>query len=101
MVHHHIQHNFNATGMGFVESTGQALAFIGAAAAMAYAVDPARAGSAQGLLRGIGLVAATVAAALSGLAYEAGGQLLLFGGTAAAVLVIASVGLLLARSRQR
>lgn len=88
---------FIATGMGFVESTGQALAFIGAAAAMAHAVDPARAGSAQGLLRGIGLVAATVAAALSGLAYEAGGQLLLFGGTAAAVVVIASVGLLLAR----
>lgn len=90
---------FIATGMGFVESTGQALAFIGAAAAMAYAVDPARAGSAQGLLRGIGLVAATIAAAVSGLAYEAGGQLLLFGGTAAAVLVIATVGLLLARSR--
>ncbi len=88
---------FIATGMGFVESTGQALAFIGAAAAMAHGVDPARAGSAQGLLRGIGLVAATVAAALSGLAYEAGGQLLLFGGTAVAVFVIAALGLLLAR----
>ena len=88
---------FIATGMGFVESTGQALAFIGAAAAMAHGVDPARAGSAQGLLRGIGLVAATIAAALSGLAYEAGGQLLLFGGTAVAVFVIAAVGLLLAR----
>ncbi|MBX9472220.1 MFS transporter [Microcella sp.] len=89
---------FIATGMGFVESTGQALAFIGAAAAMAHGVDPARAGSAQGLLRGIGLVAATIAAALSGLAYEAGGQLLLFGGTAVAVFVIAAVGLLLARN---
>ena len=88
---------FIATGMGFVESTGQALAFIGAAAAMAHGVDPARAGSAQGLLRGIGLVAATIAAALSGLAYEAGGQLLLFGGTAVAVFVIAALGLLLAR----
>ncbi len=88
---------FIATGMGFVESTGQALAFIGAAAAMAHGVDPARAGSAQGLLRGIGLVAATVAAAISGLAYEAGGQLLLFGGTAVAVFVIAALGLLLAR----
>jgi len=88
---------FIATGMGFVESTGQALAFIGAAAAMAHAVDPARAGSAQGLLRGIGLVAATVAAGLSGLAYEAGGQFLLFGGTALAVFVIAGIGLLLAR----
>ncbi len=89
---------FMATGMGFVESTGQALAFIGAAAAMAHGVDPARAGSAQGLLRGIGLVAATIAAALSGLAYEAGGPLLLFGSTAVAVFVIAAVGLVLARN---
>lgn len=86
-----------ATGMGFVESTGQALAIIGAGAAMAHAVDPARAGSAQGLLRGIGLVAATIAAAVSGLAYEAGGALLLFGGTAVAVAIIAAVGLLLMR----
>lgn len=91
---------FIATGMGFVESTGQALAFIGAAAAMAHAVDPARAGSAQGLLRGIGLAAATIAAAVSGLAYEAGGALLLFGGTAIAVAVLAAVGLLLARERR-
>ena len=89
-----------ATGMGFVESTGQALAFIGAAAAMAHAVDPARAGSAQGLLRGIGLIAATIAAAVSGIVYEAGGQLLLFGGTAVAVWVLAVVGLLLARHRR-
>lgn len=88
---------FLATGMGFLESTGQALAFIGAAAAMAQAVDPARAGSAQGLLRGIGLLAATVAAGVSGLAYEAGGAVLLFGGTALAVIVVAGVGLLLAR----
>lgn len=91
---------FIATGMGFVESTGQALAFIGAAAAMAHAVDPARAGSAQGLLRGIGLAAATIAAGVSGLAYQAGGALLLFGGTAIAVAVIAAVGLLLARERR-
>jgi MFS family permease len=89
-----------ATGMGFVESTGQALAFIGAAAAMAHAVDPARAGSAQGLLRGIGLVAATIAAAFSGIMYEVGGQLLLFGGTAAVVVVLGVVGLLLARERR-
>jgi MFS family permease len=89
-----------ATGMGFVESTGQALAFIGAAAAMAHAVDPARAGSAQGLLRGIGLAAATVAAGVSGLAYEAGGATLLFVGTAITVLVVAGAGLLLARERR-
>ncbi|MGL5818036.1 MAG: MFS transporter [Phycicoccus sp.] len=89
-----------ATGMGLVESTGQALAFIGAAAAMAHTVDPARAGSAQGLLRGIGLLAATAAAALSGLAYDGGGALLLFGGTAAAVAVLAGLGLVLARTGQ-
>jgi MFS family permease len=90
-----------ASGMGLIESTGQAFAFIGAAAAMAHAVDPARAGSAQGLLRGIGLIAATIAAAVSGIAYEIGGQMLLFGGTAIAVVVFAAVGLLLARSRRR
>ena len=91
---------FLATGMGFVESTGQALAFIGAAAAMAHGVDPARAGSGQGLMRGIGLAAATVAAAVSGLAYELGGAALLFVGTAVVVAVIAGVGLLLARVRR-
>ena len=88
-----------ATGMGFVESTGQALAVIGAGAAMAHAVDPARAGAAQGLLRGIGLAAATIAAAVSGLAYEAGGALLLFGGTGVAVALIAVAGMLLVRRR--
>ena len=85
--------------MGFVESTGQALAVIGAGAAMAHAVDPARAGAAQGLVRGIGLAAATIAAAVSGLAYEAGGALLLFGGTGVAIAVIAAVGMLLVRRR--
>ena len=89
-----------ATGLGFVESTGQALAVIGAGAAMAHAVDPARAGSAQGLLRGISLAAATIAAAVSGLAYEVGGALLLFGGTGMAVAVIAAAGLLLVRRRR-
>ena len=92
---------FVATGMGLIESTGQALAFVGAAAAMAHAVDPARAGTAQGLLRGIGLAAATVAAAVSGVAYQSGGQALLFGGTAVVVAVVAGVGLLLARARVR
>lgn len=95
-----VSNPFLATGMGFVESTGQALAFVGAAAAMAHAVDPARAGTAQGLLRGIGLAAATIAAAASGVAYEFGGQALLFGGTAVVVGVVAGVGLLLARSHR-
>lgn len=96
-----VNNPYVATGMGFVESTGQALAFIGAAAAMAHAVDPTRAGSAQGLLRGIGLAAATAAAAVSGLAYEFGGAALLFVGTAVVVGVVAGVGLLLARRGRR
>mgnify|MGYP003691249517 CR=1 FL=1 len=87
--------------MGFVESTGQALAVIGAGAAMAHAVDPARAGAAQGLLRGIGLAAATIAAAVSGLAYEAGGALLIFGGTGVVVAMLAAVGLVVARGLKR
>lgn len=87
-----------ATGMGFLESTGQALAFIGAAAAMAQTVPAARAGASQGLLRAFGLLTATIAAALSGIAYEQGGPLALFGGTAIAVVLMAVAGLLLVRS---
>ena len=86
-----------ATGLGFVESTGQALAFIGAAAAMAHTVDPSRAGSAQGLLRASGLIAATIASAFSGVVYADFGAIALFGGTALAVVVISTGGLLLLR----
>ena len=90
-----------ATGVGFVESSGQALAFIGAAAAMAQAVPAARAGASQGLMRAFGLLMATIAAALSGIAYESGGPLVLFGGTAIVVVVIAAAGLLVIRSARR
>ena len=87
-----------ATGVGFVESSGQALAFIGAAAAMAQAVPAARAGASQGLMRAFGLLTATIAAALSGIAYEAGGPLALFGGTAIVVVLMAAAGLLVVRA---
>jgi len=87
-----------ATGVGFVESTGQALAFIGAAAAMAQAVPAARAGASQGLMRAFGLLTATIAAAVSGVAYEAGGPLALFGGTAIVVVLMIAGGLLVLRS---
>jgi len=87
-----------ATGVGFVESTGQALAFIGAAAAMAQAVPAARAGASQGLMRAFGLLTATIAAALSGVVYETGGPLALFGGTAIVVVLIATGGLLVLRA---
>lgn len=90
-----------ATGVGFVESSGQALAFIGAAAAMAQAVPAARAGASQGLMRAFGLLTATIAAALSGIAYEAGGPLALFGGTAIVVVLIVVAGLLTIRTARR
>ena len=90
-----------ATGVGFVESSGQALAFIGAAAAMAQAVPAARAGASQGLMRAFGLLTATVAAALSGLAYETGGPLALFGGTAVVVALVIASGLLVVRAARR
>ena len=86
-----------ATGVGFVESTGQALAFIGAAAAMAQAVPAARAGASQGLMRAFGLLTATIAAALSGIAYDAGGPIALFGGTAVVVVLMIAGGLLVVR----
>lgn len=88
---------FIATGLGFVESSGQALAFIGAAAAMAHIVQPSRAASAQGLLRAFGLVAATVASALSGVVYSGFGAIALFWGTALTVGVVSVLGLLLLR----
>ncbi|WP_448811536.1 MFS transporter [Agromyces bauzanensis] len=87
-----------ATGVGFVESSGQALAFIGAAAAMAQAVPVARAGASQGLMRAFGLLAATIAAALSGIAYEVGGPLALFGGTAITVVLLIAAGLVVVRT---
>lgn len=86
-----------ATGVGFVESSGQALAFIGAAAAMAQAVPAERAGASQGLMRAFGLLAATIAAAWSGVGYEAGGQLALFGGTAITVVLMIAAGLVVLR----
>ena len=87
-----------ATGVGFVESTGQALAFIGAAAAMAQAVPAVRAGASQGLMRAFGLLTATIAAALSGVVYEIGGPLALFGGTAIVVVLMIAGGLLVLRA---
>ncbi len=90
-----------ATGVGFVESSGQALAFIGAAAAMAQAVPAERAGASQGLMRAFGLLTATVAAALSGVAYELGGPPALFGGTAVVVIVMVAAGLVVVRAVRR
>lgn len=86
-----------ATGLGFIESSGQALAFIGAAAAMAHIVHPSRAASGQGLARAAGLTAATIASALSGIVYAGAGATWLFFGTAATVAAASTVGLVFLR----
>lgn len=90
-----------ATGAGLVESGAQAFAAVGAAAAMAQAVPPARAGAAQGLARAAGLLAATVTSAVSGFGYAVGGPTLLFGATAVAVLAVAAVAAALLRQGGR
>jgi MFS family permease len=89
-----------ATGAGLVESGAQAFAAVGAAAAMAQAVPPSRAGAAQGLARAAGLLAATVTSAVSGFGYAVGGPLLLFGATAVLVVLVALVAVPLLRTRR-
>jgi len=87
------------TGIGMVESTGQALGFVGAATAMAQTVTHRRAGAAQGLARAMGLIGAALAAAFSGWAYVVGGQQLLFFGTAGLVVGISLLAWVLLRGR--
>jgi MFS family permease len=90
------------TGIGMIESSGQALAFVGAATAMAQAVTTDRAGAAQGLSRAMGLIAATLASAIAGWVYVLGGAALLFGGAAVVTLLVALLALrLLAVDRRR
>ena len=89
------------TGIGFLESTGQALAFVGAATAMAQVVPAARAGASQGLLRAFGLIAATIASAFSGIVYAEFGAMWLFFGTVGIVALVSGVGLLLSRGARR
>jgi len=87
------------TGIGMVESSGQALAFVGAATAMAQAVTVRRAGAAQGLARAMGLIGAAIASAFAGWAYVIGGAQLLFFGTAVIVLLAAIAAWVLLRGR--
>jgi MFS family permease len=87
------------TGLGMIESSGQALAFVGAATAMAQAVTSRRAGAAQGLARALGLIGATIAATFSGWAYQTLGASAMFVGTVVIVLVLAAVAGVLLRGR--
>lgn len=90
------------TGIGMVESSGQAFAFVGAATAMAQVTSVTRAGTGQGLARAFGLIGATASSAVSGVLYVAGGAPALFFTTAAVTLAIAVLALALMRgSRTR
>ncbi|MGL4173095.1 MAG: MFS transporter [Actinomycetota bacterium] len=95
-----IRNPWLATGVGFAESTAQAFVFIGAGAAMAQAVDPVRASSAQGLSRAAGLAAAAVVSAFSGWVYASGGPGLLFGGTAILVVAVSGLAWIFLRKQQ-
>lgn len=90
------------TGIGMLESSGQAFAFVGAATAMAQVTSVARAGTGQGLARALGLVGATASSAVSGVLYVAGGAPALFLTTAVVTAAIAILALALLRgSRTR
>lgn len=90
------------TGIGMLESSGQAFAFVGAATAMAQVTPVARAGTGQGLARALGLVGATASSAASGVLYVFGGAPALFLTTAAVTFAIAALALVLLRgSRTR
>ena len=83
-------------GVGIVESTGQAAAFVGAAAATAQAVHPSRAGAGQGLARAAGTLAAALVSAGAAWLYQAGGATPLFLSTAVAVLAVTALAARLA-----
>jgi MFS family permease len=83
-----VQQVWVVIGLGVVESTGQAIASTAAAAAMAQAVSPDRAGSGQGLARAVGGLVAAVAALVAAPVYDVLGREVLFPGTAAAVVIV-------------
>lgn len=76
------------TGLGLVESTGQAFASPASQAAMAHATGPERAGAGQGLAAAVGTFAAGLTAMAAAPVYQAGGPSLLFCSTAAFVAVL-------------
>src|SRR4029453_9612851 len=64
-------------------------------------VPAARAGASQGLMRAFGLLMATIAAALSGIAYETGGPPAVVGGAAGGVGGAGAAGRLGTRAARR
>jgi hypothetical protein len=89
------------TGIGFLESSGQAMAFTAAATMMAQVVSPARAGAAQGLSRAAGGLSAAVISVISAPVYAAWGATTLFLGTIAATASVAALAVVLLRSSGR
>jgi len=83
--------------VSLVESVGQALAGPGTAAAMARASGPVRAGAGQGLARGFGFLGAGLTAFVAAPIYAAWGARVLFGATAAMMIVLVVLGWALAR----
>jgi MFS family permease len=83
--------------VSLIESVGQALAGPGTAAAMARASGPVRAGAGQGLSRGFGFLGAGLTAFVAAPIYAAWGARVLFGATAAMMIVLVMLGWALAR----
>lgn len=86
-------------GVGVGEAFGQALAGPAAAAAMARATGPRRAGAGQGLARAVSMLAAGAVAILAGPAYAAWGGAAVFGGAAVGVAVVVVAARVLAGAR--
>lgn len=83
------------SGVGLLESTGQAIAFSASAAAMAQVVSPGRAGAGQGLARAGGTLAATITSLLSAWVYASGGAAPMFLGTVVLTMLVVALSLLL------
>jgi MFS family permease len=84
--------------VSLIESVGQALAGPGTSAAMARASGADRAGSGQGLARGVGFLGAGLTAFAAGPVYQYWGARALFGGTALMMIVLVVIGYLMARA---
>ncbi len=75
-------------GMGFLESTGQAIAAVAASSAVARAAGGGRIASGEGLARAIGSTGAGLVALAAGPVYGGLGSVWLFGGAVAVVLAL-------------
>lgn len=95
-----LRNPWTITGVGMIESTGQALAGPAAQASVANAVPRDRVAAAQGLAGAVGTAAAGIVAALAAPIYGLGGQELLFSVTAALVLALLAAAVLRNRSSQ-